>query len=96
MDAEMNHHVHLNFAIGLCPEPGKSGPQNTSYVSKDNFNFILPPKLKPGLQIFLPRYLMHFYSLPCVLRTLYSSRLDVIIIMILSKSIKGDTQYKGF
>ena len=28
MDAEINHHVHLNFATGLCPEPGKFGPLN--------------------------------------------------------------------
>jgi hypothetical protein len=98
MDAEINHHVHLNFATGLCPEPDKSGPQNTSYVSKDNFNIILPPKLKSksGLQIFLPRYFMHVYSPPRVLRTLHSVRLDVVIIMIFSKSMKGDTQLKGF
>jgi hypothetical protein len=98
MDAEINHHVHLNFATGLCPELGKFGPQNTTYISKDNFNITLPPKTKSksGLQIFLPRYFMHFYSLPRVLRMLYSARLDVVIVMIFNESVKGDTQLKGF
>jgi hypothetical protein len=56
MEAASSHHIHLELATGLCPQPGKYGAKSALYVSKENFNFILSSDFKPFKMSLAFRY----------------------------------------